>query len=127
MADGIHTADREFSDSLRGQLYTAPGRNTVVLLPINGRSTDLPAFPSSIAAADLYGNPPALPGSFSRGVLYLSAPGLTLDQVSALLEGRPADLTAPAPETLSKARIRAAEGQCARRGRGGGQCRGGGR
>ncbi len=75
---------REISDAVCAHEYRGAEENTVVLLPTGRGAAVLRRLPPRVRAADVYGNPPRLPHNFD--VLYLSAPGLTLEHVAAILK-----------------------------------------
>lgn len=76
---------RALSDAVYAHLYRGADENTVVLIPTGRGAARLRRLPAQVHAADLYGDPPRLPADFSGGLLYLRAPGLTLDHAAAIL------------------------------------------
>jgi hypothetical protein len=72
-----------------------------VLLPSGRGPVLLRHQPAGLRATDLYGNPVPTPYALGGGLLYLSAPGLTLAHAAELLsEQEPLSFPTPAPATV---------------------------
>lgn len=90
---------RQVAEGVYAHEFRGESENTVVLLPTGGGGT-LQRLPAGVRAADIYGNPPSLPYPIRSGVLYLTAPGLTLDHVAAIFAaGADGDLPVIVPPT----------------------------
>ncbi|MCC5843492.1 MAG: hypothetical protein JJU05_04495 [Verrucomicrobia bacterium] len=76
---------RNLHDGIHAQLYAGETENTVVFLPTGRGEAVLHHTVPGLRIDDLWGNPAEPPRNFVTGLLYLSAPGLTLDQASELL------------------------------------------
>ena len=104
-----HLEDKRFSakealdESVYAQLYKGETENTVVLMPSGRGPVRLHHQPVGVRVADLYGNPVETPHALGPGLLYLSAPGLTLAHAAELVsEAEPISFPLPVAGTLTE-------------------------
>jgi hypothetical protein len=105
--EGKHFAEAgDLHDGIHAHVYEGEEENTVVLLPTGRGEAVLHHKVSGVRMEDVWGNPVEAPRNFVTGLLYLSAPGLTLEQAGQLVNAtarptfqvaRPAADTLPAP------------------------------
>ena len=85
LEDKRFRAKEALDETVYAQLYEGETENTVVLLPSGRGPVRLHHQPAEVRVADLYGNPVETPHTLGAGLLYLSAPGLTLSHTAELL------------------------------------------
>ncbi|MCC5846514.1 MAG: hypothetical protein JJU29_00350 [Verrucomicrobia bacterium] len=100
--DKTFAEDTALNEGIHAQRYEGETENTVVLLPTGRGPAVLRHTPPGARIHDLYGNPVTAPHNFVTGLLYISAPGLTLAQAAELLgEAEPGEFPLLAEESRS--------------------------
>jgi hypothetical protein len=95
LEDQSFSAAETLHEGIYAMQFDGDSENVVVLIPTGRAPAELTLLPENVGLADLYGNTPTLPCSFPNGVLYLRAPGLTLEHARAIV-------TATSPEDLPR-------------------------
>lgn len=116
LEDKSFAEEMELQEGVHAHLYQGASETTAVLLPTGRGSAVLHHTPPGVRIQDVYGNAVAAPHSFVAGLLYVSAPELTLVQVQELLtEAEPvsfpvsvAEKVPEAPKTLPKTDLQTA-------------------